>query len=276
MIAPYDVYLVEQSTDYRRVWGEWVISQLAARHTLRGRCAEVHAGAAYVAPLRAPAERVGLRLLTPLEGLTRGQRLAWYAARPPSRRDVPLKGQGVDRAVVMSVDGAIAYLRDPANAVGTDGLATLGDGLKSPGLYSWWVDAAGATELSEGLGCPVSAGLVYLGQAGATKWPSGKRSDNTLGGRLNGMHLAGNRRMSTLRRSLAGVLRAARGAPIAEVDLTSWMKAHLRVIALPTSDRDGLHALEVQVLAALDPPLNLQHMSPTPLRSELSRLRQEA
>jgi len=51
------------------------------------------------------------------------------------------------------------------------------------------------------------------------------------------------------------------------------MQAHLRVNA--TSDRDGPHAPEVQVLAAPDPPLNLQHMSPTPLRSELSRLRQE-
>lgn len=275
VLAPYDLYLVEQSADYRRVWGEWVIMQLAARHTLRGRCVEVHAGAAYVAPLRSPAERVGLRLLTPLEGLTRGQRLAWYAARAASRRDVPMKGQGVDRAVATSVVGAIAYLRDPANAVGTDGLATVGDGLKSPGLYIWWVDAAGATELSEGLGCPVSAGLMYLGQAGATKWPSGARSDNTLGGRITGMHLAGNRRMSTLRRSLAGVLSSARGVPITEADLTIWMQTHLRVIAWPASDPDGLHALEAQVLAAIDPPLNLAHMAPTPLRTELSRLRKE-
>lgn len=33
--------------------------------------------------------------------------------------------------------------------------------LDHPGLYAWWVDPAGAAHLQEGLGEPVTAGLIY-------------------------------------------------------------------------------------------------------------------
>lgn len=271
IVAPYDVYLADLSAGYRRAWGEWVVAQLAERHTLRGLRAEVHAGAAYVNPLRAPAERAGLRLVTPLEGLTRGERLSWYAARSHHPKSLPAPlttARGPSRD-----DEVIAYLGNPANAVELETLAHLRDALGGPGLYTWWIDHEGAAELTVGLGHLVEAGLLYLGQAGATKWPSGKRSKNTLWGRLAGMHLGDKADMSTLRRSLGGTLAAARGAMITESDLSTWMRAHLRVAPLVVADRDTLHALEERVLAALDPPFNLRHASRTRLRTALKRLR---
>jgi hypothetical protein len=51
------------------------------------------------------------------------------------------------------------------------------------------------------------------------------------------------------------------------------MHDHLEVAVLPTADRDTLGHLERRVLAALDPPVNLDGMSANPLRSQLSRQR---
>src|SRR4051794_30728067 len=70
-------------------------------------------------------------------------------------------------------------------------------GLENPGLYSWWVDAPGASELEGGLGLPLDAGRIYGGQAGATRWPSGNGPVTTLAGRLGGNHLNGSVRGST-------------------------------------------------------------------------------
>lgn len=64
-------------------------------------------------------------------------------------------------------------------------------GLDRCGLYSWWVDPAGAQHLSTGLGHEIAAGLIYAGQAGATKWPSGRRSTATLASRIGGNHIRG-------------------------------------------------------------------------------------
>ena len=58
VIGPYDVYLADQSPGYQRAWGEFVAAQLEQHeHALRGRRIEVHAGAAYVDPLRGPLDR---------------------------------------------------------------------------------------------------------------------------------------------------------------------------------------------------------------------------
>lgn len=51
------------------------------------------------------------------------------------------------------------------------------------------------------------------------------------------------------------------------------MYAHLRVIAVPTSDADSLDALETMILTELDPPLNLMKLPKTPIRRKLSELR---
>jgi hypothetical protein len=83
--------------------------------------------------------------------------------------------------------------------------------LMVPGLYSWWVDDQGAADLSRGLGLPVPGGLIYAGQAGAARWPSGKRTQGTLWGRDTGMHLGGAAEFSTFRRTLAAILRSVLG-----------------------------------------------------------------
>jgi len=57
----------------------------------------------------------------------------------------------------------------------------------------------------------VLAGLIYAGQAGATRWPSGKRSASTLWNRVVSMHLPGAAEFSTFRRTLAAILRSVLG-----------------------------------------------------------------
>lgn len=153
-------------------------------------------------------------------------------------------------------------------------LSTARERLSTPGLYSWWVDDAGAADLSRGLDEPVSRGLIYAGLAGATRWPSGKRSSNTLWGRLSGMHLGGRHDFSTFRLSLGAILaEASAWSDIDEAALTAWMHKHLCVIAIPHADGDTLGRLEGGVLRTLDPPLNLDKVTKTELRVKLSGLR---
>ena len=143
-----------------------------------------------------------------------------------------------------------------------------------PGLYSWWVDEVGASALSSGLGLVIEPGLIYAGLAGATRWPSGKPSQNTLWLRIVTMHLAGKHEFSTFRRTLGAILAADSGSTaVDEQALSDWMRAHLRVVTVWFDDRDELGRLEKRVLTALDPPLNLQGMAPSPVRRRLRELR---
>ena len=141
-----------------------------------------------------------------------------------------------------------------------------------PGLYSWFADANGAADLSLGLGQEVVPGLVYVGQTGATRWPSGTPSKATLVSRLWGQHLRGRRSSSTL----GAVLDARHDTVIDRDDLTSWMFAHLRVVPAPTTDRYTLSSLERDVVQAMDPPLNLDHVGASPVRVRLRELRATA
>jgi len=145
--------------------------------------------------------------------------------------------------------------------------------LMRPGLYTWWVDEAGAADLAKALGLPVAAGVIYMGQAGATK-PSGRTSSATLWSRISRNHLGGRARSSTLRRTLAGVLWDVLGLEDGDdPKLQAWICRHLRVIAVPVVDVDGLMRLEAVMLAALDPPLNLRDRPSTLLRARVSELR---
>ena len=104
----------------------------------------------------------------------------------------------------------------------------------------------------------------------------------TLRQRLGGNHLRGTIRGSTFRRTLCaclveplGLAVGAEGklTPDFERRLSSWMQIHLRVAVHPYPDRDALGDLEHRVLAALDPPLNLDGMPRTVVRERLSALR---
>ena len=90
------------------------------------------------------------------------------------------------------------------------------------------------------------------------------------------MHLGKNDNFSTLRLSLGSTLANAHGqTAIDEAQLTHWMHAHLRLIAIPVGDADSLDALETDLLTALDPPLNLAKVAKNPLRQRLSALRKQ-
>jgi len=155
-------------------------------------------------------------------------------------------------------------------------------GFGSAGLYAWYVDDDGAEQLSAALGSRVDPGLIYLGQTGATLWPSGKPSKSTLAQRIGDNHIRGRVVRSTFRRTLAACLLDAcslkRAGPdelesASERTLSSWIRQHLSFSIYPTDDRDGLAAFEEKVLAAADPPLNLDGCSQTPVRKRLSDLR---
>jgi hypothetical protein len=158
------------------------------------------------------------------------------------------------------------------------------EGLDLPGLYSWWTDQAGAELLTAGLEQSVVTGRIYAGQTGATKWPSGRVGKMTLRDRLGGNHLRGSIHGSTFRRTLAAALfeplsleliAPGRLARVSEHRLSRWTREHLEVAVYAFANRDALAWLEARVLTVLDPPLNLEGMAASPLRTRLSALRRQ-
>ena len=152
-----------------------------------------------------------------------------------------------------------------------------------PGLFALWVDEAGAADLARGLDLPLAAGRIYVGQAGATRWPSGRVSADTLGDRVGRTHLAGKVRSSAVRLALAAVLLdrlelVVQAAMLlqasSEQALSDWMRAHLSVAVHVHDDRDTLAGLEQAVVQRLDPPLNLEdHLAATSVRQRVAVLR---
>ncbi|MEZ5125308.1 MAG: hypothetical protein R2826_03545 [Thermoleophilia bacterium] len=298
-IDPYDVTLNDMSRAERRAWADKVLSQIeAALGSCADRTFEIHAGANYanfglVDGLR---ER-GATVEQPTAGLSLGEQLAFYAKAdhaaaacaeaPAAFADMAATAATAPPGTVPKCDDedvlkAIAALDEAPTVVTArewpNGVASL----DQPGLYAWFVDADGAHDLAEGLGHDISAGRIYVGQAGATRWPSGKPSDNTLGTRIDQMHLHGKVRMSTFRWTLASMLFAQLDVQVqdsmaitesSELALTEWMREHLSLAIYPHDHRDTLENLERQVLAWLDPPLNLRHMAVTPARERLTQLR---
>ena len=261
VIAPYDVYLGDESMAYRTAWGERVVTKLAASHDLSGAVVEVHAGRTYTKPLVAPLAAAGATLVEPLAGLGLGKRLAWYGVH----------GSGpVAAGVVDTAD--VSRLLDPANAMSPlDFLAAGRSVADVPGLYTWWVDVAGAHALSAGLGHRVAPGLVYAGRAGGQR-PNGRLSTNTIWGRVGGMHIRGNRNFSTFRLTLTAALWDSAEGVVDEHSLSRWMHDRLAVAVLPLPAA-AVFASEEHLLELTDPPLNLRGVPATPLRRDLSRRR---
>lgn len=265
-LSPYERYLPDTPAAFRSAWGIWVAARLQLlAGPLSGRVIEVHAGSAYIEAIRPQLDVHGATLTEPLHGLSMGARLAWYG----SEAGLAEQGPKLDDSKV------ITQLLNESAAVSPDEFVAMGKRVADrPGLYSWWVDEVGAAALSSGLGLPIEPGLIYAGLAGATRWPSGQRSQNTLWLRIATMHLAGNHEFSTFRRTLGAILAAEIGSTsVDEQALSEWMRAHLRVVTVGFDDRDELGRLEKRVLVELDPPLNLQSMAPTPVRLRLKELR---
>lgn len=259
-LEPYERYLPDTSREYRSDWGQRVGEQLELlAGPLAGKLIEIHAGAAYVEAVEHAIQARGAEVRDPLQGLSIGHRLAWYL-RDQQDEGIPV----------------VFRLRDEGRAMTLAALIDRGgEGLKSPGMYSWWVDDAGAADLSTGLGHAVRPGLIYAGLAGATR-AGGSASSNTLWGRIATMHLGKKHEFSTLRRSLGSILAEANKRPfIDEAELTRWMHAHLKVVPIPVQEADTLDQLETALLMELDPPLNLAKVGRTPLRQRLSALRKQ-
>ena len=279
LVAPYDVELKAQPASYRRVWGAWVFERLRRElGALSGVRLEVHAGEAYAEALVEPASIAGARLSRPLRGLRQGVQLAWYLAHSGLLLGSTSQPETVSVSEVRTGDGSeeadtfVAALRDATLAIQLANL-DVSQVPAAPGLYSWWVDEPGALALTSGLGHRVDAGVIYAGQAGATRWPSGQRSSDTLRGQLIGMHRDGSVNFSTFRRTLAAGLNVASAGPVDEGALTEWMQLHLAVAWRSTNDADGLAAIEHDVLALLNPVLNVRGMPGSEVRSELKRRR---
>ena len=181
----------------------------------------------------------------------------------------------------VEVQRIAAQLCDPTRS--EDPRTFPGDSIaaEKPGLYSWWADAE-AQEMFLRVGRVPVEYLIYVGQAGATRWPSGKKSTATLKSRIRSNHIRGNRSSSTFRWTITAILREPLDLRLAEPGklipednrrVSGWIEKHLRVAIVPWEDRDSLERVEQAVLDAIDPPLNLDGRSPTVLRRRLTDLR---
>ena len=323
-LAPYDLKLKSLSQAERRAWSARVLKQLEAElGALDGLTFEIHAGASYtneglVRGLRSRGAVVEL----PAAGLGEAQELAFYhesnKAAPGAAASADAAGEdvgdeaaeaaraalqaaeaaavaaGAPPCTAAAVDAALEALATAAQAVpagewpprlaGDDGVVLDAPGLDAPGLHSWWVDKEGAAQLGRGLGLTLEAARIYVGQAGATRWPAGKPMATTLAQQIAGTHLGGRVRSSDLRFSLAAALLGeltlqVQGpmllTPVSEAELSAWMKQHLDVAVHPVADPGTLESLERRLLIRLDPPLALLHMPPSALRARLTELRRQ-
>ena len=208
-LAPYERYLPDTPQSFRAAWGNWVVERLDLLvGGLAGRTVEIHAGSAYVEPIADHLLAKGCAVSLPLAGLSLGARQHWYAA--PADATPETSGLVDPRSYTpphqdQSAEAFAAILREEAKSLPPADFLALGStGLKVPGLYSWWADQQAATDLSSGLGHKIQPGMIYAGLAGATRWPSGKPSSNTLWSRIAGMHLGKRHESSTFRRTLGG------------------------------------------------------------------------
>lgn len=172
-------------------------------------------------------------------------------------------------------------LTDPANAVEPLNFPRDRAEAAMPGMYAWWGDELARRVLGDEIGTELPP-LLYVGQAGATKWPSGTRSAATLASRIGQQHIRGNARSSTFRLTISvlllnrlGLVPAAGGKLDARSNglVSAWIAEHLRVAIAPYGDCDTLGVAEAEVVTQLDPPLNLGHCLPSDARARLRGLR---
>lgn len=179
------------------------------------------------------------------------------------------------------VQAIVGALSDSSNAVEPKHFPSKLEHAQHPGMYAWWGDHEARTVLGDELGVELSP-LLYLGQAGATKWPSGKRSTATLATRIGRQHIRGNARSSTFRRTISALLLdqlklvPASGGRLdrpSNAVVSQWIAEHLKVGIVAVDDRDGLGRIEHAVLNQLNPPLNLHHCPSSAARARLTALR---
>lgn len=175
----------------------------------------------------------------------------------------------------------IDTLSDPANATVPIHFPIDRAWAQRPGMYAWWGDEEARAALGTSINMQLGP-LLYVGQAGATKWPSGKRSSATLASRIGRQHIRGNTRSSTFRRTVSALLLdrlslvPAGGGRLdapSNAIVSDWIAEHLKVVIAPFDDRDQLGLVEKEVLERLDPPLNVGQCVPYDSRAKLTVLR---
>jgi hypothetical protein len=193
-------------------------------------------------------------------------------ARPECRT----AARAVSHASTGDLTAIEAELLDPARRVAASDFPRADDDVSLPGLYAWFVDESGASDLSAALGGDVAPGLIYVGQAGAGL------SEATLASRIGEKHLHGNVRVSTFRFTLGSALTdqldlhwigARQMDSSSETAVSAWMAKCLSVAVVPVADRSRLDEIQDGVVDRLDPVLNLRGMSQTPVRGALARSR---
>ena len=186
----------------------------------------------------------------------------------------------------------VALLSDPDRAQNPCTFPKDRDASNSAGLYSWWADSD-AQELfarvfaQQGMDVAYrftknEMALFYVGQAGATRWPSGNTSNATLMSRIGNLHINGNVAGSTFRKTISAILLESFDLRIAgrdrldansESKVSKFLTEHLRVAIVPYGDRNSLGRTEQAVLEELDPPFNIKGCPKTSVRQHLNKLR---
>jgi hypothetical protein len=303
-VSPDSRELADLDPHYRHVWAQWVLARLESLDgSVRGRRVHVQAPAAYVGPLAAVLQDGGAEVTVGAAAPDAPQVRAvpaeprqvplgpTHEPRPePTSHDAPVAravghdvvpaaapvagssvGEGRAEPDAGELVAATRHLVESGHAIAPQLLDAIQD---VPGLFAWHVDAEGARMLNRSLRLPVRAGVLHVGHAGA----GGLRPDavTSLRHLVQDVQLRGRSRSSTFRGHLATILRRPlRMTSLDDPALTAWMGEHLTVVTWPTADRDGLHALAHHVVAALEPPLNVDHLRAADVRQRLAQLRAE-
>ena len=160
------------------------------------------------------------------------------------------------------VDALVSALTDQASAESPRSFPSDRELASHPGLYSWWGDETARALIADQIGISAPP-LIYAGQAGATRWPSGRRSTATLASRIRGNHINGNASSSTFRLTVSALLLRPIGLEVASPGrltpdanrvVSDWIKTHLQVAVVAYDARDFLGPIEATLLDVLDPP----------------------
>lgn len=179
------------------------------------------------------------------------------------------------------VEAAVAALSDPTRRMTPHEFLAASSRHDSPGLFAWWGSDQALSIIGRQLQAIVS-GPLYAGQAGATRVPDDHRAVETLASRISSRHLTGTPSSSGFRRNVTALLleplhlRVDGDGRVCDDDnamVSQWIGEHLEITTFPVSDRDQLAALETAAVTSLDPPLNVDHMRPSAVRSRLTILR---
>lgn len=284
-MSPDSRTLAEMDPQYRVAWASWVVARLRSLvGPLDQMVVRVDAPTEFIGPLFADLQDAGAVVSS---GAVIALGTDAHASADPAPEAVEPAKTSPDRVVQLSArhladePGAdplsasrtpvAVHLADTSRAVALTDLPSLP---RTPGLYGWIVDPAGARALNRSLKLPIAPGLVFVGQVGGSSWHSLVDPVVNLRDHIDLVQLHGRTRASTFRMTLATALGAQLGMTSMEDPvLTRWMLDHLLVTTWAVPDGEGLRELAHLLVTELDPPLNVDHLPATEYRDRLQQLR---